>query len=73
MNGDSTTTNAAQSLKTGLGSTLAPVKNVKSITIQQLDHGFLIGMQKVDTYGITNDVSLDLESAVKIAEEYFAS
>ncbi len=56
----------------GLGATLNPIKNPKNISIQQVENGFLLSAQNVDTYGSKNCVALDLEGAIKIAQDYFA-
>lgn len=73
MNGASTPNVQAGATLGGAGiGTLNPVKNPKSVRISQLNSGFLIESQNVDTYGSVNDVAMDLDGAVKIASDYFA-
>lgn len=54
------------------GGLMAPIKNPKRFSLTQVDNGFLIEMQNVDTYGNKNNVAMDLESALEIAKTYFA-
>jgi hypothetical protein len=48
-----------------------PIRNAKSLSLQQLDNGYYVSMQKVDDYGGTNDVAVDLDAALERAKNYF--
>lgn len=71
MNGINPTSQSSGQLTAG-GGLVAPIKNLKRFSLTQVDNGFLIEMQNVDTYGIKNNVAMDLESALEIAKTYFA-
>ena len=71
MNGVSTSTGASLA-NSALGSTLSPIKNPRRVSITKLDSGFLIEKQNIDSYGQVNDVAIDLDGAMKVANEYFA-
>lgn len=69
MNGLSPTPNSGIA---GAASLSSPVKNTKRFSVTKLNSGFLCEMQNVDNYNQTADVAIDMGTALKIAETYFA-
>lgn len=64
------TSAGSNSLSAGLAN---PINNPRAVRITKLDSGYLIEKQNVDNYGNTNDVAIDLASAVSIASSYLES